>query len=290
MKTIKTFPRHSRIVVSTALLLMTTTSAFASIFMNAENFVLLGGSAITSTSTAGTVVSNGNVGLSPAAETFITGFNPSATITNGSIIATGASTAQARTDFMNASDGLAGMTSDFDMTSVNLGGQVLLPGVYTFSSVAALDGTLTLDANFQNNAFWVFQIGTTFTTATSSAVSVINSGSNGGSDAGIFWNVGSSVDIGASSEILGNYLAGTSITFGNGVFGSARILAQAAISLDNNQIDALGGPSGSGWTGGLQYAGDGVTVVAVPEPAVVSLFIGLSAFGLIFIRRIVAKK
>src|SRR5476651_2510146 len=77
-----------------------------SILLTAGNFTLLGGTAITSTGVVGTVISNGNVGLSPAATTGITGFPP-AVITNGAIIATGGVTGQARLDLITAQVGLA---------------------------------------------------------------------------------------------------------------------------------------------------------------------------------------
>jgi len=223
-----------------------------SILRTAGNFALLGGTGITSTGVAGTVISNGNVGLSPAATTNITGFPP-AVIVNGAIVATGPVTAQARLDLIKAQVGLAGMPSNANMSTVDLGGKTLEPGVYTFNSDAALTGDLVLDGKGRNNAFWVFQIGTALTTSINSTVRIINPGSNGGSDYGIFWNCGSEINIGGNNEIAGIYLSGTSIVFGDGSARGGRALALAAISLDNNQIDALGGPGGNDWSGGLMF-------------------------------------
>jgi hypothetical protein len=223
---------------------------------------LLGGTAITSTGVAGTTISNGNVGLSPGDTTGITGFPPGgpAVIINGAIIATGPVTAQARLDLIKARVGLAGMASNANMSTVDLGGKTLEPGVYTFNSEASLNGDLVLDGKGRNNAFWVFQIGTALTTSINSTVRIINPGSNGGRDYGIFWNCGSAIEIGGNNEIAGIYLAGTSITFGDGSTRGGRALALAAISLDNNQLDAIGGPGGSDWSGGLMFDRSGRVV------------------------------
>jgi hypothetical protein len=199
------------------------------------------------------VISNGNVGLSPGPTAGITGFNPPAVIINGVIVPTGPVTAQARQDLIKAQVGLAAMPSGTTMSSVDLGGKTLAPGVYTFAAAATQTGNLVLDGQGKNNAFWVFQIGTTLTTSLAATVTIINPGSNGGSDYGIFWNCGSAINIAADNQIAGIYIAGTSITFGVNSTRGGRALALAAISLDNNQIDARGGPGGSDWSGGLIF-------------------------------------
>lgn len=239
---------------------LTASPGFAdSILRTAGNFALLGGTGITGTGTVGTTIANGNVGLSPAATTNITGFPP-AVIINGAIVATGPVTEQARLDLITAQAGLAGMPSNANMCTVDLGGKTLEPGVYTFNSEATLSGDLVLDGKCRNNAYWVFQIGTALTTSINSTVRIINPGSNGGSDYGIFWNCGSAINIGGNNEIAGIYLSGTSIVFGEGSARGGRALALAAISLDNNQIDALGGPGGTDWSGGLMFDRSGGVV------------------------------
>ncbi|MES2921877.1 MAG: ice-binding family protein [Verrucomicrobiota bacterium] len=254
----------------TLALLISATSSLASILHSAEDFTLLGGTAITSTGVAGTVIRNGNVGLSPGATSGITGFPP-AVIQNGAIIATGPVTGQARLDLIKAQVGLAGMPSDKILSTVDLAGKTLRPGVYTFSGAAKLTGALVLDARGRNGAFWVFQIGTSLTTSVNSTVTVINPGSNGGRDCGIFWNAGSAITIGANNRIAGNYLAGTSITFGGKSYGGGRALARAGVSLDNNQINAHGGPHATDWTGGLKYNASGAVV---PNPALAFSYAG----------------
>ena len=261
-----------------------------SILLTAGDFALLGGTAITSTGS--TLIRNGDVGLSPAAESFITGFPPGV-ITGGAIIATSGTTAQARADLITARNGLTAMamTTDFTLTPT-LGGRTLAPGVYHFDVAADLTGNLTLDAEGQNNVSWVFQIGTSLTTAALASVTLINPGSNLGSDVGIFWNAGTTFIFGANNTIMGNYLAGTSITLGAGSSGSGRALALAAATLDGNQINAWGGPNapgyavGSDWSGGLTYDGSyHVVPSSIPEPAAVLWLTPLGAMGFVLWRR-----
>jgi hypothetical protein len=270
-----------QILWAAAALSVPATGSAQSILLSASSFSLLGGSAITNTGV--TIISGGNVGLYPTAESAITGIPP-AVITGGTAIATGTVTEQAQTDFAKAAAGLADMPSTLNLSGEDLGNMTLGPGVYTFGAAAELTGTLTLDADFQNNAFWVFQIGSTLTALTGSSVTVINLGSNGGSDDGIFWDAGTAIVIGVGSQVLGNYLAGTSITFDTSVQGSARALAVDAISLDTNIVNAEGGPDNSDWTGGLTYNDIG-QVVPVPEPAAYAGILSLGVMGLVLWRR-----
>jgi hypothetical protein len=259
------------------LLIPASVHAQASILGSAGNFALLGGTAITSTGTIGTVISNGNVGLSPGPTVGITGFPP-AVIVNGAIIPTGSVTAQARADLIKAQVGLAAMPATANLSSTDLSAQPLTPGVYKYNAAATLTGTLVLNAQGKNNVFWVFQIGTTLTTAAGAAVTIINPGSNGGSDYGIFWNCGSAINIAADNQIAGIYIAGTSLVFGVNSTRGGRALALAAISLDNNQIDARGGPGGGDWSGGLMFDQFG-NVVPRPDATAASQQLSFRYFG-----------
>jgi sugar lactone lactonase YvrE len=260
-------------VVALVALLCAPAPGFArSILLTAQNFTLLGGTAITSSGVAGTTIKNGNVGLAPGATSGITGFPP-AVVTGGAIISTGLVTGQARLDLITASNSLAGMAANADMSNIDLGGKTLAPGVYKFTGAAGQTGALVLDAQGKNNVFWVFQIATALTTSINSSITVINLGTNGGSDDAIYWNAGSAINIGANNAIVGNYLAGTSISFGSTTSGSGRALALAGVSLDNNIIDAHGGPAGSDWTGGLVLgaAGSPPVLAQFPSPSCITV-------------------
>jgi len=254
-------------LVALAALLCAPAPGFArSILLTAQNFTLLGGTAITSSGVAGTTIKNGNIGLAPGATSGITGFPP-AVVTGGAILSTGLVTGQARLDLITASVSLAGMAANADMSNIDLGGKTLAPGVYKFTGAAGQTGALVLDAQGKNNVFWVFQIATALTTSINSTITVINLGTNGGSDDAIYWNAGSAINIGANNVIVGNYLSGTSISFGSTTSGSGRALALAGVSLNNNIIDAHGGPAGSDWTGGLVLGAPGSPPVLAQFPS-----------------------
>jgi hypothetical protein len=243
-----------------------------SILKTAGNFSVLAGQGITVAGTGFSVV-NGDVGIFPAATTNITGFPPgtvsgiTASGAAAGIISTGGATQQAQADLQVAATGLAAMAANANYSSVdmaNLG--ALPPGVYKWNAAATLTGALVLDAQGKNGVAWVFQFGTGLTTALNSTVTVINPGSNGGSDDGIFWNAATgAIVIGDNNTILGNYIAYTSITFTGstlllGNSGTRFLALNAAVTFAGpGSVNALGGTGGSDWTGGLTL--NGATVV-----------------------------
>jgi hypothetical protein len=183
----------------------------------AANFAVLAGSTVTNT---GSSVIVGSVGVSPG--TSVTGFPPG-TVTGGSIHSADATAATAQNDLTTAYNNAAGQAVTQVLTGQDLGTVGTLgPGVYFFATSAQLTGTLTLNGGGNPNAVFIFQIGSTLTTATSSAVLAVN----GAQAANIFWQVGSSATIGASTSFLGNILALTSITTNAGVVMGGRLLAR----------------------------------------------------------------
>jgi len=114
-----------------------------------------------------------------------------------------------------------------------LGGLTLTPGVYCYAAAAQLTGTLTLDAQGNANAVFIFQIGSTLTTASNARVQVIN----GGSPCNVYWQVGSSATLGTTTTFVGNILALTSISLTTGTSIAERALARnGAVTLDTNTV------------------------------------------------------
>lgn len=194
----------------------------------AESFAVLGATAVTNT---GATVINGDVGIWPNTASSITGFPPG--VVNGTVHAGDAVALQAQSDLVTAYNFVAGQACDVDLTGQDLGGLVLVPGVYCFADSAQLTGTLTLDSLGDGAAVFIFQIGSTLTTASNARVELIN----GGSQCNIFWQVGSSATLGTTSVVEGNILALASITATTGASITGRALARnGAVTLDTNNV------------------------------------------------------
>jgi hypothetical protein len=191
----------------------------------ALNFAVLAGSSIPNT---GPSVITGNLGISPGNASSVTGFPPG--IVTGAMNTADAVALQAKTDLVTAYTDAATATSTSNLTGQDLGGMNLTPGVYTFSSSAQLTGALTLSGN----GVFIFQIGSTLTTASASSVLVI-----GGAQAcAIFWQVGTSATLGLTTSFQGNLMALSDITMNTGAnILTGRALARnGALTLDTNRI------------------------------------------------------
>ncbi|WP_395144530.1 ice-binding family protein [Armatimonas sp.] len=203
----------------------------------AASFGVLAGSTVTNT---GTSIIFGNVGVSPG--TAITGFPPGL-LSGGVFHLNDAVAVQAQIDLTTAYNVIANEASTQDLTGQDLGNRTLLPGVYHFNSSAQLTGALILDALGDPNARFDFQIGSSLTTASSSSVTLINSGGTGN----VYWQVGSSATLGTSSTFAGNILALTSITLTTGATnpGGRALARNGAVTLDTNIIGASTAPDPS---------------------------------------------
>jgi hypothetical protein len=122
------------------------------------------------------------------------------------------------------------------------GAVTLSPGVYCFDSSAQLTGTLTLSSN----GVYVFQMGSTLTTASNSSVVL----ANGATAANVFWQVGSSDTLGTNTVFVGSIFALISDTVTTGASVNGRIFAlTGAVTLDSNAINAAAAGSGGGGAG-----------------------------------------
>jgi hypothetical protein len=203
----------------------------------AQSFAALGGTAITAT---GSAVISGNVGVSPGSA--VTGFPP-AVVKNGQIYTGAASLAgQAQSSALTAYNNLKGQACN---PANNLTGKILgetpgflalSPGVYCFDTSAQLNAILTLNDGGDPNAIFIFQIGTTLTTASSSKVQM----SSGGRGTNVYWQIGTSATIGTSTTFRGNIIANTSITLTTSASTTGRVFAlNGAATIDSTAVDAV---------------------------------------------------
>lgn len=214
-------------------------SAQAPVNLNtAGNYVILAGSQIANLSTS---VITGDLGISPAAAGFITGFSlvhtagtPSSTSSQvtGSVFAsdyaspTPAALTAAKGDLTIAYNNAAGRTStDIVLLSGNIGGLTLTPGLYKSSgSIEISSGDVTFDAKGNANAVFIIQIASTLTTT--SGRKVILAG--GAKASNIFWQVGTSATLGTTTVFKGTIMADQSITLNTGTNVEGRLLARIA--------------------------------------------------------------
>ena len=202
--------------------------------MTAATFGVLAGSTITNT---GPSVIDGDIGVSPTVGVppHITGFPPG-TVT-GTQYDGGAVALQAQIDNANAYIALASRPATANLTGQDLGGLMLGAGVYAFNTSAQLSGTLVLNAQGNSNAVFIFNIGSTLTTASASRVLLIN----GALGSNVFWRVGSSATLGTTTSFVGGILALTSITLNTGanITCGAALAQNGAVTLDTNNISLL---------------------------------------------------
>jgi len=197
----------------------------------AETFAVLGASTVTNT---GATQIRGNLGVSPG--TAVVGFPPGI-MQIGTIYAGDAVAAQAQTDLATAYNSAVAMPCKFDMTGQDLGGLTLTPGVYCFDSSAQLTGALILDFQSGGKGSFIFQIGSTLTTASNSTVSLANCTRH----CAIVWQVGSSATLGTSTKFSGDILAKASITLTTNVHVCGRALAQTgAVTMDTDVVFFMG--------------------------------------------------
>src|SRR5660397_4176 len=195
-----------------------------------SSFAVLAGSTITNTGpTTINGDAGGDVGLYPGAS--FTG-QSSVTLTGTVHLADDAARV-AKDDLAAAYNDAAGRTP-VRRIPTELGGSTLLPGVYdSASGTFQITGTLTLDAQGDPNAVFIFKSASTLITASNSNVSLLN----GARFCRVFWQVGSSATLGVNSHFVGHIFALTSITANTGATVQGQLLARnGAVTLDTNTI------------------------------------------------------
>ena len=199
---------------------------------SAAGFAVLAGSAVSNV--AGATILNGDLGVSPSAT--VNGFPPGTV--NGTIHAANPTAAQAKLDVTAAFLEAQGRTTNSQTLPGNLGGLTFAPGLYTNSTSVLISGSgpgnnVTLDAQGDANAVFIFQMGSTLTTGPGSQVIL----SGGAKPSNVYWQVGSSATLDTTSIFKGTILAQASITLNTGATLDGRALAQdGAVTLDSNIV------------------------------------------------------
>jgi hypothetical protein len=197
---------------------------------SAGNFKILAGSTVTNTGP--TTIAGGDLGLSPGSA--VTGFPPGTLIPPAVMHVTDPTAAQAQLDLNTAYNYAAGLPGGAVLAG-DMSGLTFTPGLYKNSSTVMLSaGNVTLDAQGDANAVFIFQIGSTLTTFGSTQVVLA-----GGAQAkNIFWQVGSSATLGTNSIFYGVIMSLQSITLDTGATLHGRALARnAAVTMDTNTVD-----------------------------------------------------
>ena len=212
---------------------------------SAGNFAILAESAITTTGVTSIV---GNMGISPAEASDITGFDlvlasgssfATSSLVNGKVYAPGyaaptpASLTTAISEMEDAYDDAAGRAADVtELGAGTLTGLTLVPGVYSWSSAVSIPTNLTLSGGPTD--VWIFQIAGTLTTAADTQIIL----SGGAQARHVFWQVAGAASLGARSQFQGVILDATAITLGSGARVEGRLLAQTAVTLISNTINS----------------------------------------------------
>jgi hypothetical protein len=168
---------------------------------------------------------------------------------------------EAKNDLTTAYNEAASRPSN-GSAGTDLAGQVFLPGVRTASSSLLLSsGSVTLDAQGNPDAVFIFQIGSTLITASNTTVLLVN----GAQACNVFWQVGSSATLGTGTHFVGTIMALATITANTAATIQGRLLAQTgAVNLETNTITTSNCASSASGTETTTGAGTETTTAGSP--------------------------
>lgn len=189
----------------------------------------------------------GNLGISPAAASFITGFSlntPPTTFSTSSQISgqvfasdynspTPANLTTAVSNMLTAYTDTAGRAPDYtELATGNLSGMTLAAGTYKWSTGVLINSALTLTGGA--NDVFIFQIAGSLTLASGARIFL----SGGAQAKNIYWQTFGVADFGTTSHFEGILMSQTAIKLRTGATANSRLLAQTAVTLDQNVIVA----------------------------------------------------
>jgi hypothetical protein len=189
---------------------------------SAQSYSLLAGTGVANT---GVTTLSGDLGVSPS-----NSISGSPTVA-GETHAGDTAAATAQNDAVAAYNELNARTPHRDVIG-NLGGQTFRAGIYYSAAALAMTGTLTLDAEGNPNAVFIFQTDAAINTAAASNVVLIN----GASAANVYWQAQGAVGTGANSTLRGTILTAGAITLGDSTTLIGRALSTGTVTLASNTI------------------------------------------------------
>jgi Ice-binding-like len=209
----------------------------------AGDYVILAKSGV---STTGVTAVVGDIGLSPAAATYVTGFalsSPATTFTTSAqvtgkvwasnyAVPTPANLTAAILNMQTAYTDAAGRTSPTatELGAGNIQGMTLVAGLYKWGTGLSIPSAVTLSGGA--NDVWIFQIAQNLTVGNGAIVTL----SGGAQAKNVFWQVAGQATLGTTSDFKGIILSKTLIAFNTGAMITGRALAQTAVTLNATAV------------------------------------------------------
>ena len=185
--------------------------------------------AVTSVTSTGSTSLAGDLGVSPAGS--ISGFGPGQGSVAGSTHLNDASSAQAKAD-MDAA--YANLDARMPGTAVagDLSGNSFHNGIFYAAAAVTLATSVTLDAEGDPDAVFIFQMDAAFAAAASSEIVLLN----GAQASNVFWQVAGAVSVGANASFKGTILGGAAVSLGADAQLFGRILTVGTVTLSSNPV------------------------------------------------------